>query len=257
MYSKALVFSIALEGFEQTFGDCIKTQIEYCRRYQYDYVLIKRSPYHLYPDEAAWMKVPLIRAALAGNYEWVSFLDADCEIRSHTPGFSEHFSALSESKTIFMAPGFSGRLNSGVIFAKNSPASLSFFDKILINADLEIPTPEDRAPYENGHFIYYGKDNPAVYPLEHQLWNNNSRLDDKSYIQHYVRGPMREWYMNNRVLPKKESLIKKVLIDPFFNNNLNILKNKAQRPVKPMIISESINKLLPYYMKKYSVFCNT
>jgi len=255
MHSKALVFSIALEGFEQTFGDCIDTQIEYCRRYHFEYVLIKRSPYRLFPDEAAWMKVPLIRAALTGNCEWVAFLDADCEIRPHTPGFPEYLSALSESKSIFMAHGFSGRINSGVIFARNTPATLSFFDAILSNVNLEIPVPEDRAPYENGHFIYFGKNNPSIHLLEHHMWNNNSRIDDQSYIQHYVRGPMREWYMANRVLHKKMS--GKNFLITAYNNFMKQLGKQSQRPDKPTLISESINELMPYYRKKYSAFRNT
>lgn len=254
MQGNVLVFSIALEGFDHLFGDCIQTHIKYCRHFNYQYVLVNRAPRRLCREEAAWLKVPLIRAALAANYEWVAFLDADCEIRSHAPGFSEYLSARSESKTVFMAPGFSGRINSGVIFARKAPASLGFFDTLVSNADVAIPAEDSVGWGENGHFIYFGKESPAVYLLEHDLWNNNSRLDDHSYIQHYVRGPLREWYMANRVEPRENNNAFRVFITHLSRLMLQRFQRESSQPEKPLVISESIHQLLPYYKKKYPAF---
>lgn len=255
MKRKILVFSIALEGFEQKFADCIKTQIEYCNCFQYEYVLLKQAPYHLSRDEAGWLKVPMIKAGLAARYEWVAFLDADCEIRPHTPSFPEYLSALSTDKTVFLAPGFSGRINSGVILVKNSPEAVEFFDTILSNVDFEIPAPEDRVGWgENGHFIYYGKNHPTVFLLEHTMWNNNSHLNDQSYIQHYVTGPMREWYLNHHPQPNK--VINDGLISKYYDKILQKLRKPHQIKDEPVILSKSLNKLLLYYTKMHPEFRN-
>ncbi len=255
MQGKVLVFSVALEGFSHIFADCIRSQREYCHRCDFKYAVVNRAPQRLCRDEAGWLKVPLIRAALAANYEWVAFLDADCEIRPQTPCFPDYLKSLPESKSVFMAPGFSGRINSGVIFARNNPPARTFFDTLMANADCEVPAPEDRVGWgENGHFIFYGKNNPAVYLLEHDLWNNNSHLDGQSYIQHYVRGPMREWYMAHHN-SKKTS---KNFIGAFFDRAFDTLTRRVHRdsPLreKPLVISESTNRLMPYFLKQYPEF---
>jgi hypothetical protein len=238
MQKNTLVFSVALEGFDRAFADCLQTQRAYCHRFGFRYTLVDRAPERLSRDEAAWLKTPLIRAALSAGYEWVAFLDADCEIRPHAPAFPDHLRMLSEAKCVFMAPGFSGRINSGVVFVRSDPESIRFFDTILANVDTEVPDPADRVGWgENGHFIHYGKDDPAVYLLEHHSWNNNSRLDEQSYIQHYVRGPLREWYTARHPTPHAFS--------------------EPPAPDHPLKISESIRRLMPFLLEHYPEFRKT
>lgn len=251
--SQAFVFSIALEGFERKFAGCIKTQIRYCRKYDYRYLLVKDAPYKLYPNEAAWLKVPLLLAALAAGYDWVAFLDADCEVRSHTPEFMQYLSGLAQNQSIFMARGFSERINSGVIFVKNQPEAIDFLNTILKHADQEILDPADAAPYENGHFIHWGKKNQSIHLLEHGLWNNNSRVDAGSYIQHYSRGKIRDNYLKSR-----SSTITRWV--DLLNDRLRVILrtdrsgNWQRTSEGNPIISQSMRNLLSFYTTKYPDF---
>jgi galactosyl transferase GMA12/MNN10 family len=240
--SKVLVFSIALEGYEHLFRSCIETQAAYCKRHQYEYVVISEAPRRLHPTEAAWLKVPLMKSALAGGYEWVAFIDADCDIRAGMPDFVQSLDSLDASKSIFMAPGFSGRINSGVIFAKRSPAALAYFDTVITHADDAVP-PEDKAPYENGHMIHFGKNNPAIYLLDHNLWNNNSELEDEIYIQHYSGGNLRSWYMENRASTQDR-------INLTLSKFMKKVKGKTNSPPA----SQSIAELMPFYQTHYPAF---
>ena len=174
--NNALVFTIALGGYERLFRSCIDAHMSYCRRCSYEYVLVNQTPRPLHLDEAAWLKMPLIKSALVRGYMWVAFIDADCDVRPSAPCLSDNLGSLHKSKSVFVAPGFSGRINSGVILVRNSTAALDLLNKVIDNADNKVPA-EDRAPYENGHMIYFGKTHPAVCMLEHHLWNNNSVLD--------------------------------------------------------------------------------
>jgi hypothetical protein len=213
--SDALVFSIALGGYERLFAGCLESQAAYCRRWGYAYTVVRESPRPLRPIEAAWLKIALLRAALAHGYRWVAFIDADCEVREHTPGFVEHLSTLDPNKTIFLAPGFSGRINSGVIFLRNAPSSKELLDTLIANADHEVPR-EYRTAFENGHMIHFGSGHAALQMLDHRLWNNNSELDASSYIQHYSGYTLRPWYVQNRAAGqgfpvRSESTVQKLI----------------------------------------------
>lgn len=244
MNRKVLVFSIALEGYAQLFKPCIKTQREYCKKHNFNYVLINKSPRALLPTEAAWLKIFLLRAALKSNYDWIAFIDADCEIRPHTPAFPEELKKYDLQK-IFMSHGFSGRINSGVIFIKNSEEAYNYLDKVIKNGDDPVPK-EDRAPYENGHMISYGKDNPDIKIINAVNWNNNSELNKESYIQHYSGGPLRSTY-----LKKHNDLW-------FFYRQLRRimnLKNRFKNKPKNTSMAQ-INNLLDYYKERYPAFNN-
>ena len=255
MNNRVLVFSIAVQGYDRLFESCIETQRRYCRRCNYKYLLVDHAPRRLRPTEAAWLKIPLIRSALKAGYEWVVFIDADCDVRNSTPCFPEYLNTLEGNKSVFLTPGFSGRINAGVVFAKNSTASVEFFQSMIFHADQPVPK-EDRAPYENGHMIFLGKSSPDVYLLEHNLWNNNSKLDDESYIQHYSQGILRQRFMDSRApaefrsKPRKHisKVIKKVV------RRLRNLTNSS--PDQELSISASINELMPFYEKKYPEFSN-
>lgn len=245
---KGFVFSIALEGYEKTFSACIESQREYCLKHNYQFVLINTSPRKMKPKEAAWIKIPLILASLETGYDWVAFIDSDCEIRENTPPFDEYFTEYT-GKSIFMATGKSGRLNSGVIFIKNEPAAISYFKTILANADYTVPS-EDRTSFENGHIIHYGKGNNDIYTLDHTIWNNNSLLDDTSYIQHYSSGILRDWfYTKHNIQPKSKSAITKFLE--------KITRNTPEKRDKGYYtghLSLELDKLMDFYYENYKGF---
>lgn len=238
---KVLVFSIALGGYAELFGNCIKSQKSYCKRYDFQYISVKNSPIKLPPSEAAWLKLFLLRSALLKNFEWVSFLDADCFVRSHAPSFVEKFKNFDKPKSIFMAQGFSGRINSGVIFIRNTPEALAYLDEVIENKDNPVPK-EDQAPFENGHMIKYGKNNPSVKIIDNRLWNNNIELDHGSYIQHYSGGKLRPLYLKKHPLASSIYRLKKKWK---FSSRQNKRKNSVE-----------LESIIPWFKKNYSEFNN-
>lgn len=240
---KILVFSIALEGYSNLFKDCIRSQKEYCKKYGFNYILINKAPRNLLPKEAAWLKLFLLQAALKCDYEWIAFIDADCEIRTHTPSFVNVLQKYKKEKSVFMAHGFSGRINSGVIFMRNSRESIYYLELVINNGDQEVPM-EDKALYENGHMIHYGKNNPYVQIIEAEKWNNNFCLLEDSYIQHYSGGILREKYLKERPISKLRYKTFKRLR----NRINNIFGARSKTSMK------EIQSLIFYYSKKYKGF---
>jgi hypothetical protein len=127
---------------------------------------------------------------LAKGYDWVLFLDADCEVRPDCPSIE---TVYRPGKVVYAANGHSGRPNSGVIIVRNSPEAVAFFRQLLDEADNAEAIPmRDRAPYENGHFIHYSKQFPLFETLDSK-WNNASDSRVRDFIRHYT-GPMRAIY---------------------------------------------------------------
>ncbi len=194
-----LVFSIALNGYSFLFKNCIESQKKYCRKFGYNYSLVQKTPYALTNEDSAWLKLYLLREAIAMDFKWIAFIDADCEIRNHAPDFRQFMVNSHPSASIFMAKGFSGRINSGVIFLKNGSPALNFLNQVINHRYEKVPN-EDQALYENGHVIHFGKNNPDVQIIDPSLWNNNFELREDSYIQHYSGGILREKYLKEHHL---------------------------------------------------------
>lgn len=238
-----LVFSIALEGYSGLFRSCIKSQKAYCLRSNFDYVLIKKAPRFLLPTETAWLKLFLLRSALECDYKWVGFIDADCEVSIHAPSFVQEMEIFNNARSIFMAHGFSGRINSGVIFMKNSKEALEYLEKVIQNGDDPV-SKEDKALYENGHMIHYGKNNPNVQIIDSVKWNNNTFLNKQSHIQHYSGGKLRMKYLEDHPASKYKYLIMRKIrkISRSFSSN------------KSTTSMNEINSLLSFYHKAYPMF---
>lgn len=238
-----LVFSIALEGYSSLFKSCLESQKRYCSQWGYKYVLIDKAPHKLMPTQAAWLKLYLLRTALKSGYKWVAFFDADCEIRPHTPSFIQKMSKFDNHKSIFLAYGFTGRINSGVIFLKNTSSSYTYLNEVIENLHREVP-PEDKALYENGHMIHYAKGKPSVQIIEHSLWNNNRAYNKESYVQHYSGGILRNNYLENTGQLKKINLLNRVF---------KKIKHSLFKHNPPYEI-EDLNELLPFFLKEYPIF---
>ncbi|MDF2437018.1 MAG: hypothetical protein K0Q95_1394 [Bacteroidota bacterium] len=225
--NKTLVFSIGMNWFYLIFKDCIRSHEEYCKRNGYEYRLIKNSYKDLSGDESAWLKIVLLINALEAGYENVFFIDADCLIREHAPPLDE---LIHEGKDIYLASGFSGRINSGVIIVKNTKPALEFFYKVL--NDCEVPVPkEDAAPFENGHMIHHGKNNSLIQIIPHDLWNNNSRIDPQSYIQHYSNGKLRDEYLASA----KTRLLFVRIVNLLFTINKRFAKKSSKQALKKVL----------------------
>jgi hypothetical protein len=201
-----------------------------------------------------------MQSALASGYRWVGFVDADCEIRGHAPCFTRHPDFSDGGKSLFLAPGRSGRINSGVMFARNGRASAEFFRAVLDHAEQDVPE-EDRAPYENGHVIRFGKNNPHVHLLRHELWNNNSALDERSYIQHYSGRILRKWYVGNlastefRSRPETRARIAKRWLKRLGATAIHKLRASGRSTAggHPSI-SSALSDLVPYYEARFEAF---
>jgi hypothetical protein len=254
-----LLFSIATGGYERLFEHCILSHEAYCRRCDYAYIVVDRPPRRLRPAEAAWLKIPLIQSALAAGYQWVGFIDADCEIRSHAPCFSSHPDLSNGSKSVFLAPGRSGRLNSGLMLVRNSRASADFFQSVMSHAEQDVPD-EDKAPYENGHVIFFGKNNPHIGLLRHDLWNNNSTLDDRSYIQHYSGRVLRKWYVDNlaptdlRSRPATRALVARRWLKQLRAAAIQKLRAMGRSTAAEPSILSVMSDLVPHYEARFQAF---
>lgn len=190
------MISIALGGYKHVFKACIKSHRRYAMLCGYRYFLLDRAPWKLSPCDSAWLKIRLIRDALLMGYDQVLFIDADCEVRPHAPPLFEEI--IQDGKFCYAAPGKSGRFNSGFLAFLNTDEAVCFLNNLLAMADKAVP-PEDDAPFENGHFIYYAKGAGWIQTIGHFEWNNNSTMNQESYVQHYSGGPLRKFHLANKL----------------------------------------------------------
>lgn len=66
----------------------------------------------------------------------VMYIDADCEIRKHCPAIE----SLDQSgKSLFVAPGFSGRINAGVLIAWDDLQAISLISLTIDNRKTVLP----------------------------------------------------------------------------------------------------------------------
>ncbi len=185
---KVLVFTVATNGYARLYADCIRSQRVYAKKYGYDYVAVTDPKFimHYSARDSAWLKIPLLLAAFARGYDLVTFIDADCQIMERCP---EVTTLVTPGSSIYVAHGFSKRINSGFIVALNNERSKAFFSDLLARAyTYEVPA-EDNAPYENGYFINQGKDSKDISIIGNS-WNNNQVPKPTDYVRHYT-GPMR------------------------------------------------------------------
>jgi len=177
---RPLVFTIAFGGYAQRFSSCIASQRAYAARHGYRFEVVSRASFSPRGHEAAWLKLMLVRQALT-CHPAVAFIDSDCRVSGDAPGF---VSCFESGASLCLAPGLSGRVNSGVIFAR--PGAIDRLTTMIDAMMRQVPE-ADQAPYENGHVIHYTKDWPGLTLLS-KAWNNTTdeALDD--HIRHYCGG---------------------------------------------------------------------
>lgn len=234
------MFTIALNGYAELFTSCIKTHKSYCNQFGLKHQKIDHTPKLFSADDSAWLKIILLREALKCDYEWIAFIDADCQIRKHMPDFRSSMNKLDPDASIYMAHGFSGRINSGVIFIKNTAESKDYLDKVIINRNNPVPE-EDKAPFENGHMITYGKNNPSVKIIDNYVWNNNVTFDPESYIQHYSGGILRPLYLKEQPIANMIYQIRKK-----WKMKIRKYKNDS--------VNHNLEHSIPWFKKEYPEF---
>ncbi|TWA76113.1 hypothetical protein FBZ85_10916 [Azospirillum brasilense] len=185
--SDTLVFSVALNHYDRIYDRNIASHRLYAARHGYDYVCVSR-PAWTTVTEAVWLKIELLRSSLAKGYRWILFVDADCELRAAAPKVE---SVSKPDKAVYLAVGFSGNVNSGVIIARNDPAAVEFFDAVLEVSSRAVPEMDWG---ENGHVIHVARRSETVDHLDRR-WNNNADPTLEDFVRHYsAGGPMRPLY---------------------------------------------------------------
>ncbi len=200
---RVLVLCVALNFYDLVYARNIESHRRYADRCDYSYKLV-RWPVLASVHQSVWLKVPLIEAALTAGWDWVLFVDADCEIRPSAPRIE---TLADPEASVFLAPGFSGNPNSGVIVCCNRPEARAFFSTVIANAGKSVPE-EDWG--ENGHIIHFAKHNSAFKAID-RAWNNNADPGMNDYIRHYsAGGPMRPLYRGG-VASKAAQLVSRLI----------------------------------------------
>ncbi|WP_372880109.1 hypothetical protein [Psychromonas sp.] len=195
MSTNTLMFTIALNGYHWQYRKNIQSQRDYAARHGYRYVVVDRPLLTSLGLECAWLKIALMLEALQANYDWVLFVDADAKIQ---PGAPRVETLATADKSVFIARGYSGRINSGVLIAQQSHSATSFFRDVLENMEKPLPECDSVGWGENGHIIHYAH-HKAFIKVISSRWNNNSDPHMQDYIRHFSAGPLRAlfqpaWY---------------------------------------------------------------
>lgn len=187
---RPLVMSLTLNEYETVFGRMMQSHHRYAERWDADYQVIGANEWTDLGRECTWIKIVLILAALEDGRPWVVFVDNDTVIRRWCPDFR---SVARPGRHIYMARGFSGRFNSGVMIVRNHPAATAFFRDVLEKMRHDLPQEDDVGWGENGAVIHVARRYPEVAEIS-QRWNNNRRFWMFDHIRHYSAGPLRHRY---------------------------------------------------------------
>jgi hypothetical protein len=184
-----LIFTVAQNGYGIGYSQCLRSHAAYAARLGAVYLPVVRPFRVKEPALSAWLKIPLLLRALRAGHEWVAFVDADCRIRDTAPDFRDIGRA---GKSVYMAKGRTGRVNSGVIFARGGAAE-GFFEQVMASLTTGIPA-EDRQNlrYENGNVIYCTRNSDQVEIIDH-CWNNTYEPGLPDHFRHFT-GPLRSEY---------------------------------------------------------------
>jgi len=172
---------------------CIESQKTYCNKHGYDYVIDDRPLRERESNkEWTWKKHYTLDQYEDTHDVFVS-IDADCEIKSHTPPIE---SVLNEN-SIYYVLGVSGRPNAGFMIYRNDKIRKYFHTELMRRRSEKVPGRFKVKPSgDNGHVIWILSEmNTGLQelPLE---WNcSRPRYIDKAYILHYTNH-LRNYYDN-------------------------------------------------------------
>lgn len=189
-----LVLSLVAAGYHWLYKSELASQQRYAYLRGYDYACVFGPLLHRFGGEIVWYKMHLIRQALKRGYTWVVFLDADAAVTARCPSIQ---SVERSAKFIYMARGYSGRYNSGVMIFKNSAITLDFVESVIASRGAELSSIDSVGWGENGHVIAQAKHHPAVQELTAR-WNNNHDPAMADFIRHYSAGPLRPLHKKPR-----------------------------------------------------------
>lgn len=187
MNKSVFIFSVAIDGYASAWRSNIESHRKYCEKYNYKYHCFDGDGNEVLGREVAWLKVPLLLGCLE-NFDIVLFLDADTKIQLDCPKLEDW---LSEDAPILIAPGHSGRANTGVIGLYNTLKAKEFLRKSLSLAGTGLAARYSVGWGENGYLIKV-LDELGV-KLADKRWNNTFDPDLDDFIRHFT-GPFRSTY---------------------------------------------------------------
>ena len=185
--SRTLVFTVAMNGYQWLYRDFIKSHKQYATRHGYRHLKVSFPAYTLMGVECCWLKLSIIVEALQAGYQDVLFVDADAQISALAPPIQN---VSQHGKYLYMAKGYSGHFNSGVIYAISNQGVISWLRHIIERRNQEKIEGDIVGWGENGHVIHHARhcDFIGTLPLE---WNNTQCPNTPDYIRHYNHGPLR------------------------------------------------------------------
>lgn len=190
MATKCMI-NISTPSYAEKYKRELQSQKAYAAKYGYDFYHININQEN--PGTAKWSKVENMIHFL-DRYYIVLLLDSDCYVRPNAPDI---ISQIEHGKTIYMAKGYSGRFNSGVILAVSSVLSREYFRKVLSSRNNTVSAQSFvNKTGENGHIIEISN-HPKYHHIFKQLsfiWNNNKFPQRADFIRHYSSGPMKAIY---------------------------------------------------------------
>jgi hypothetical protein len=188
MKSDLLIFSIALNGYQCLYKDCIASHQGYAKKHGYCYQVVSRPFITNLGAECCWLKVTLTLAAFDAGYKKVFFVDADAYINEEAPAIE---TTIQTDKYIYLAKSYTGRFNSGVMFMLNHEIAITWLKTVLSNRMTPLSDQESVGWGENGHIIKYSKNRTFIEVIDRR-WNNTYDPDLDDYIRHFCFGPLRD-----------------------------------------------------------------
>jgi hypothetical protein len=188
MKSDLLIFSIALNGYQWLYKDCITSHQNYAKKHGYSYQVVSRPLITQLGSECCWLKLTLSLSAFNAGYCKVLFVDADALINDDAPVIEN---IIRPEKYVYLAKSYTGRFNSGVIFMLNHAETIAWLKKIISSRTTSVSNADSVGWGENGHIIKYAKGWTFIEEIDRR-WNNtyDPNLDD--YIRHFCFGPLRK-----------------------------------------------------------------
>ncbi|MFQ3207139.1 MAG: hypothetical protein ACI9IT_001289 [Glaciecola sp.] len=188
MKSDLLIFSIALNGYQWLYKDCIASHQEYAKKHGYYYQVVSRPYITDLGSECCWLKLTLTLAAFNAGYQKVLFVDADAYINDAAPAIE---TTIQPAKYVYLAKSYTGRFNSGVIFMLNHIITITWL-KTVLSSRMTAVSAEDTVGWgENGHIIKHSKNCTFIKVIDRR-WNNTYDPDLDDYIRHFCFGPLRQ-----------------------------------------------------------------
>jgi hypothetical protein len=188
MKSDLLVFSIALNGYQWLYKDCIASHQEYAKNHGYCYQVVSRPFITLLGAECCWLKLTLTLAAFNAGYQKVLFVDADAYINVLAPAIE---TTIQPEKYVYLVKSYTDRFNSGVMFMLNHELTITWLKTVLSNRMTDLSEQDSVGWGENGHIIKYSKNRTFIQAIDRR-WNNTYDPDLDDHIRHFCFGPLRQ-----------------------------------------------------------------